>query len=243
MLPSLTQGPERPSLLTALKTALTQSSGSQPAGPAQTSSLNLKGLYNLVLGPKPPAAGASAPSAPQEPHLLGQRPVLNQFQDPLSASLNRMRLILPVSDGGGAVARDPPSIAPQPSPQQKPLNANSLQLELPRDDRADRRVQEQQQRVQEYQLAQMPLESQRRSGKEREDVVYDGTGRPIMRRGHAESMFDRVARGSVAALGLTFSLFRGLLALSLRFLPLRLRLKLSNGHDVAQTPRMRAPRG
>lgn len=227
MLPSLSPGPEKPSMLSALKKALTQSStpaSSQSSEPTPSPSLSLKGLYSLVLGPKP--------SASQEPHLLGQRPVLNQFQDPLSASLNRMRLILPMSDGGGSVTREAPSSAPPPK---------VTTLELPRDERADRRAHEQQERLQEYQLAQMPLESHRRTSRSKDDVLLDATGRPIMRQGHPDSLFERVLRGITATLALSFSLLKALLALPMMCLPLRIRLKLPNRRD-AQTPRMRAPR-
>ncbi len=225
MLPSLSSGPEKPSMLSALKKALTQSSTpAQPTAEATPApSLSLKGLYSLVLGPKP--------SAPQEPHLIGQRPVLNQFQDPLSASLNRMRLILPMSDGGGVVNREAPSASPP---------AKAAPLELPKVQRFDRQVEEQQ-RIQEYQLAQMPLESHRRSAHTKEDLVLDPSGRPIMRRGHADALFDRVLRGITNTLALSFSLLKALLAVPLMLLPLRIRLKLPN-RRTAQTPRMRAPR-
>ena len=226
MLPSLSLGPEKPSMLSALKKALTQSTApAQPsAEPTPAPSLSLKGLYSLVLGPKPPSA--------QEPHLIGQRPVLNQFQDPLTASLNRMRLILPVSDGGGAVTREAPSVTAQPK---------VAPLQLPTAERSERQTQEQQQRLQEYQLAQMPLESHRRAAHNKEDLVLDSTGRPIMRRGHADALSDRVLRGITNTLALSFSLLKALLALPLMLLPLRIRLKLPNAR-TAQTPRMRAPR-
>ena len=231
MLPSISPAPEKPSLLSALKNALTQSN--TPAQPTKEAtpapSLSLKGLYSLVLGPKP--------SAPQEPHLIGQRPVLNQFQDPLSASLNRMRLILPVSDGGGAVAREAPSTAP--APKAAPLEM--AKLELPKDDRTERRTEEQQQRLQEYQLAQMPLESHRRSSHTKEDLVFDATGRPIMRRGHSDAFVDRMLRGIGNTLALSFSLVKALLTLPIMLLPLQIRARLPN-RRTAQTPRMRAPR-
>lgn len=157
--------PAKPSLLQGLKNLLVP----DPAKEGWRV-LDLKGVYNLVLGPKDPLApGASAESG----RLLGRKSsVDNRLLDPLSASLAKLRLNSPMGDRGqqplAVSLKDTPlhlKSQPRPSAAEQVKNDPIL--------RSDQRTRDQQAVQQPQQL------QQQQSHGLREVPVYDSQGRIV----------------------------------------------------------------
>ncbi len=121
---------------------------------------SVRAVLNLVVGPNGNTTKDLA-SNQGDPRLIGQRPVVNQFQDALSASLNKMRLILPIGEGNSAnkqLAKPIDQVAPiAKQPAVKSELERLQQLDLPEKGKTSQSELQAKQLQQTLQNTQLPL--------------------------------------------------------------------------------------